>query len=157
MLNLKEIGNRIKKYRKQKGFTQAQLAEIIDISTIHMSHLETGSVAMSLECMIKVCNALEVSPDDLLIGEFELNNNATIQQLATTLVGRVLSIFLSICSILIIAVVPGVITSYYVESTKLRADESSAKFLDDLEHLPELSKEELVELSEKVKKFNRKK
>ena len=81
MLNLKEIGNRIKKYRKQKGFTQAQLAEIIDIS-IHMSHLETGSVAMSLECMIKVCNALEVSPDDLLIGEFELNNNATIKQLA---------------------------------------------------------------------------
>lgn len=81
MLNLKEIGNRIKKYRKQKGFTQAQLAEIIDISTIHMSHLETGSVATSLECMIKVCNALEVSPDDLLIGEFELNNNATIKQL----------------------------------------------------------------------------
>lgn len=77
--------------------------------------------------------------------------------LATTLVGRVLSIFLSICSILIIAVVPGVITSYYVESTKLRADESSAKFLDDLEHLPELSKEELTKLSEKVKKFNRKK
>ena len=64
---------------------------------------------------------------------------------------------LSVCSILIIAVVPGVITSYYVESTKLRADESSAKFLDDLERLPELSKEELVELSEKVKKFNRKK
>jgi transcriptional regulator with XRE-family HTH domain len=29
MLNLKEIGNRIKKYRKQKGFTQAQLAETI--------------------------------------------------------------------------------------------------------------------------------
>lgn len=52
---------------------------------------------------------------------------------------------------------PGVITSYYVESTKLRADESSVKFLDDLERLPELSKEELVELSEKVKKFNRKK
>ena len=77
MLNLKAIGG-----RKQKGFTQAQLAEIIDISTIHMSHLETGSVAMSLECMIKVCNALEVSPDDLLIGEFELNNNATIKQLA---------------------------------------------------------------------------
>ena len=82
MLNLKEIGNRIKKYRKQKGFTQAQLAEIIDISTIHMSHLETGSVAMSLECMIKICDTLEISPDDLLIGEFELNNNATIKQLA---------------------------------------------------------------------------
>ena len=40
MLNLKEIGNRIKKYRKQNGFTQAQLAEIIDISKIQMSRLE---------------------------------------------------------------------------------------------------------------------
>ena len=88
MLNLKEIGNRIKKYRKQKGFTQAQLAEIIDISTIHMSHLETGSVAMSLECMIKVCNALEVSPDDLLIGEFELNNKTACRNNEKSFFGR---------------------------------------------------------------------
>ena len=85
------------------------------------------------------------------------HNNRTRRCACNNACRRVLSIFLSICSILIIAVVPGVITSYYVESTKLRADESSAKFLDDLEHLPELSKEELAELSEKVKKFNRKK
>lgn len=76
---------------------------------------------------------------------------------AVTLTGRALSIFLSICSILIIAVVPGIITSYYIESTRLRENESSVKFLDDLERLPELSKEELQALSEKVKKLNRKK
>ena len=76
---------------------------------------------------------------------------------AVTLIGRILSIFLSICSILIIAVVPGIITSYYIESTKLREKESSAKFLDDLERLPELSKEELTALSERVKNFNKKK
>lgn len=74
---------------------------------------------------------------------------------AVTLIGRGLSIFLSICSILIIAVVPGIITSYYIESTKLREKESVAKFLDDLEHLPELSEDELKAISEKVKKFNR--
>lgn len=73
-----------------------------------------------------------------------------------TILGRAMSIFLSICSILIIAVVPGIITSYYIESTKLKEKESIAKFLDDLEHLPELSKEDLQSLSEKVKKFNRK-
>lgn len=72
------------------------------------------------------------------------------------ILGRAMSIFLSICSILIIAVVPGIITSYYIESTKLKEKESIAKFLDDLEHLPELSKEDLQSLSEKVKKFNRK-
>lgn len=76
---------------------------------------------------------------------------------AVTLIGRILSIFLSICSILIIAVVPGIITSYYIESTKLREKESSAKFLDDLERLPELSKEELTALSERVKNLNKKK
>ena len=59
---------------------------------------------------------------------------------AVTILGRAMSIFLSICSILIIAVVPGIITSYYIESTKLKEKESIAKFLDDLEHLPELSK-----------------
>lgn len=75
---------------------------------------------------------------------------------AITILGRAMSIFLSICSILIIAVVPGIITSYYIESTKLKEQESIAKFLDDLEHLPELSKEDLQSLSKKVKKFNRK-
>ena len=85
------------------------------------------------------------------------HNNRTWRCACNNACRQSASIFLSICSILIIAVVPGVITSYYVESTKLRADESSAKFLDDLEHLPELSKEELTKLSEKVKKFNRKK
>lgn len=75
---------------------------------------------------------------------------------AVTILGRAMSIFLSICSILTIAVVPGIITSYYIESTKLKEQESIAKFLDDLEHLPELSKEDLQSLSEKVKKFNRK-
>ena len=54
---------------------------------------------------------------------------------AVTILGRAMSIFLSICSILIIAVVPGIITSYYIESTKLKEKESIAKFLDDLEHL----------------------
>ena len=73
---------------------------------------------------------------------------------AVTILGRSMSIFLSICSILIIAVVPGIITSYYIESTKLKEKESIAKFLDDLELLPELSKEVLLSLSDKVKKFN---
>lgn len=58
---------------------------------------------------------------------------------AVTILGRAMSIFLSICSILIIAVVPGIITSYYIESTKLKEKESIAKFLDDLEHLPDVT------------------
>ena len=75
---------------------------------------------------------------------------------SVTIVGRVLSIILSIYSILIIAVIPGVLTSYYIESIKLRSNESMEKFMSDLEHLPELSKEELSELSDRIKQFQKK-
>lgn len=75
--------------------------------------------------------------------------------IATTLIGRALSVVLSVYSIIMIALIPGVITSYYIESIKVRSNESMEKFLYDLERLPELSKEELEELSEKVKKFHK--
>lgn len=75
--------------------------------------------------------------------------------IAVTLLGRILSVVLSIYSILIIAVIPGVITSFYLENIKIRANESLEKFLYDLERLPELSKEELADLSERAKKFNK--
>lgn len=75
--------------------------------------------------------------------------------IAVTFVGRILSVILSVYSILIIAIIPGVITSFYIESIKVRSKESMEKFLYDLERLPELSKEELNDLSEKAKKFNK--
>lgn len=83
VLDLRAIGNNIKKYRKSKGFTQAQLAEMIDISTIHMSHMETGSVSMSLECLIKICDSLDITPDDLLLGEYKLNTMSTSKLLTS--------------------------------------------------------------------------
>ncbi len=76
--------------------------------------------------------------------------------LAVTLIGRILSIILSVYSIIMIAVIPGVITSFYMETIKLRTNDSMEKFMSDLERLPELSKEELEELSQKVKNFQKK-
>lgn len=74
-----------------------------------------------------------------------------------TIIGRILSIILSLYSVMIIAIIPGVVTSYYIESIKLKSNESVEKFLYDLERLPELSKEELANLSEKVKKVHKEK
>ena len=55
------------------------------------------------------------------------------------------------------AMIPGVVVTYYTEYQKARQDETVSTFLEKLEHLPELSKEELEELSERVKKYNFKK
>ena len=53
------------------------------------------------------------------------------------------------------AMVPGVVVSYYMEYIKIREKETISTFLEKLEKLPELSKEELREVSEKIKKFNK--
>ena len=78
MLNLKEIGNRIKKYRKQKGFTQAQLAEMTDLSVSYISHIENAKRKASLESIIRIVNALGITVDELLAG-VQMNNPAAYQ------------------------------------------------------------------------------
>ena len=82
-LSVEKMAATIVEKRKSKKITQAQLAEMIDISTIHMSHMETGSVSMSLECLIKICDSLDITPDDLLLGEYKLNTMSTSKLLTS--------------------------------------------------------------------------
>lgn len=70
-------------------------------------------------------------------------------------VGRIAAIVLSVYSVFFLALITGAVVSYCQESMRARHNDSVAAFIDQLEHLPELSHEELVELSEKVKKFDR--
>ena len=76
---------------------------------------------------------------------------------AATVPGRILSGVLSVYSICVVAIFTAIITGYFMDLAKGRAGDSAKEFLYDLEHLPELSKEELQELSDRVKKFVRKK
>lgn len=76
---------------------------------------------------------------------------------AATLAGRIVTVLLSVYSIVVVAIFTAVITGYIMDTIKARADESAAQFLDDLEHLPELSPEELSDLSQKVKEYRQKK
>lgn len=72
----------------------------------------------------------------------------------TSALGRICAVVLSIYSVLYLALITGAVVSYCSERMKARRDESVAHFIDQLEHLPELSPEELAALSEKVKKFD---
>ena len=72
-----------------------------------------------------------------------------------SLAGRVLAVMLSVYSVFFLALITGAVVSYCSERMHARRGESVAAFLYQLEHLPELSHEELVELSEKVKNFER--
>lgn len=73
-----------------------------------------------------------------------------------TAVGRILTVILTLHAVIVIAMIPGVVVSYYTEYLKIKEKETISQFLEKLERLPELSKEELEEIAEKVRRFNMK-
>lgn len=48
MINFKAIGQRNKRLRKENNLTQEKLSELLNISTEHLSRIETGSYRLSL-------------------------------------------------------------------------------------------------------------
>lgn len=72
---------------------------------------------------------------------------------AVTVAGRILTVILVLYGIFIIVLIPGVMVNYFVEFNKIRYNESLLMFMDRLEHLDTLSKEELREISENVRNF----
>ena len=70
----KEMGTRIKVRRKELKIKQSELAERINISNNHMSSIETGKEKLSIDVFVKICEALNVTPDYLLLGCIHSNN-----------------------------------------------------------------------------------
>ncbi len=65
-MNYFETGQKIRKYRREKGLSQEQLAEAVNISVTHMSHIETGNTKLSLPVLVEIAEKLQVSCDRLL-------------------------------------------------------------------------------------------
>lgn len=84
-MDLKLLGLNIKNSRKNIKLTQAQLAEMTNLSTVHISHIEGGSVKMSVDTLINICNALKTTPNDILWGQFETNSENIIDNNGNTL------------------------------------------------------------------------
>lgn len=70
-----DIGARIKYHRMRNQLTQEQLAELTDLSNVYISYLERGERLPSLDAIIKIANALNVSADDLLSGSLLVSNS----------------------------------------------------------------------------------
>lgn len=73
-LNYTNIGKRIAKRRKVLGLKQNTLAAQVEMSNNYLSGIERGKEKPSLEVLIRLCNALQVTPDYLLMGNMYSNN-----------------------------------------------------------------------------------
>lgn len=61
----KAVGNRIKDLRKQKGFTQTELAEFVGKDRQYMYKIEKGIVTPNIVTITALTIALEISLKDL--------------------------------------------------------------------------------------------
>ena len=61
----KNLGLNIAFYRKKRGLTQMQLAELLDIDRSHMSAIEPANVGVSLDVIFNICKVLNITPKDL--------------------------------------------------------------------------------------------
>lgn len=80
-----QIGKIIKKYRKDNGYTQFQLAEKIGVSEFYISALETGSRKPGRETLIKLSNEMNI-PIEMLL---ELKTEQSLKYAADELYAKI--------------------------------------------------------------------
>ncbi len=74
----KRLGTRLKAARKAKGWTQQDLADKAGLTPAFLSYLENGTRSGSLESLLKLAEALNVEPEQLLAGKVPAPKPGTI-------------------------------------------------------------------------------
>ena len=62
------IGERLKKARQERGFSQVYLSEILDVSEVYLSRIEKGRAKISLTRLVQFCEILDVSMSEIIEG-----------------------------------------------------------------------------------------
>ena len=73
-----------------------------------------------------------------------------------TVFAKIISVLVTVYSTIVIAIVTGVVVNFYTEVAERQRKETFANFMDKLERLDTLSKEELAQMSVQVKEYKKK-
>ncbi len=65
-LDYTEIGRNIRRYRLERGLKQKTLAEMVNLTDQHISHIENATTQLSLPSLVAIANALGVDCNSLL-------------------------------------------------------------------------------------------
>lgn len=69
IFDLRAIGNKLLNIRKRMGMTQAEVAEAAGLSDRTYADIERGTVNMRTETILRICNVLHITPDEVLTEE----------------------------------------------------------------------------------------
>ncbi len=79
------VGKKIRSIRIRKGLSQLQLSEKAEVSPPYISYIENGVKNASIETLVKIANALQVSIDELLDDNLNDELIASIRTFAVVL------------------------------------------------------------------------
>ena len=63
----RKLGLNIAYYRKDRGYTQLILAELLNIDRVHMQRIETARVGVSLDVLFRLSDVLEVPVHEFFV------------------------------------------------------------------------------------------
>ena len=65
-MDAQKVGRRIQEVRKSRGLTQAELSQMVDLSTKYISNIECGFKMPKLDTFVSIVNALQCDANLLL-------------------------------------------------------------------------------------------
>lgn len=71
VFDLKVIGNKLYEIRTKRLMSRAEVAEKANLSERTYADIERGSVNMRVETILKICNALSITPNDIFVSKEE--------------------------------------------------------------------------------------
>ena len=77
IFDLRAVGNKLLSIRKRMGMTQTEVAEAAGLSDRTYADIERGSVNMRTETILRICNVLHITPNEVLTEE---STSMTAQQ-----------------------------------------------------------------------------
>ncbi len=74
MIDMASIGKIIQNLRNEKGLTQEQLAEKVELSTNYLSKVERGLCKLNVESFLKMAEVLDFTLEDFGINQKNKSN-----------------------------------------------------------------------------------
>lgn len=91
----KPTPNRLRELRKQRGLSQAAIAERAGCTAVQIGHLENGKSAMTVHWMRKLAAILDVYPSDILLHSDRNPRTASSGAINEGLLGDILTVAMS--------------------------------------------------------------
>ncbi len=92
-LNIRKIfGENVRFYRKKMGLSQEQLAERLEISTNHLSVIETGTKFVTYKLLEKIIIELQVLPASLFFSSFVAKEDDSSLNKINSIISKELSL-----------------------------------------------------------------